>query len=312
MLFDWRRPAKYATPLLETWRRAHYDRSALAELPYTVAEGFAARRGVSRQQLLATARLTSAERLRLQEAATEAKADLAVDLTRVPLTRLATYVLSLDRQERSRRRIELTAALRSAASRAAGPHQGTWGRVVTVGDDSYSASGSATKRRRPLAVALAVHYLCAALATDHHGLWLSHRGDPLLVHPVGATALAHRVLDALALAPDRLVVVSDAWDNDPPGGAAQVLGVWRRRLDPDGRTEVVHLNPVYDPRTYSVRPLAPGVPSVGIRDGEDAATLVEVARFATGSARFVDLAGYLRTQVDRMLGGVAVTERRSA
>ncbi len=367
VLFDWRRPARYTTPLLETWRRAHYDRSALAELPYTVAEGFAARRGVSRETLLATARLTAAERLRLQSAATKAKADVTVDLTRVPLTRLATYVLSLDRHERSHRRAELTAALRASAGRAAGPQRGTWGRVVTVGDDSYSSSGSGVKRRRPLAVALAVHYLVEALAVEHHGLWLTHRGHPVLVHPVGTTPLAGRLLDALALVapsarpfvrpvddggpagdgrllatdldgtplrpdqvprpaarraasfgrllpetprrgdgedqpPDRVVVVSDAWDNDPPGGAAEVLRVWRQRLDPGGRTEVVHLNPVYDPRTYLVRPLAPGVPSVGIRDGEDAATLVEVARFATGTARFDDLVGHLRAQVARLLG----------
>ncbi|MCL2091739.1 MAG: hypothetical protein FWH11_11190 [Micrococcales bacterium] len=336
VLFDWRRPARYATPLLETWRRAHYDRSALAELPYTVAEGFAARRGVSREKLLATARLTAAERLRLQGAAAKAKTDVAVDLTRVPLTRLATYVLSLDRHERAHRRAELTAALRASARRAAGPHQGTWGRVVTVCDDSYSSYGSGVKRRRPLAVALAVHYLVEALAAEHHGLWLTHRGDPLLVHPVGTTPLASRLLDALALvAPnvpcrhmpsdtscpppppsvwcdgchriqprDRVVVVSDAWDNDPPGGAGEVLRVWRQRLDPTGRTEVVHLNPVYDPRTYQVRPLAPGVPSVGIRNGEDAATLVEIARFATGTARFDDLVGYLRHQA----GGVASLE----
>lgn len=330
VLFDWRRPARYATPLLETWRRAHYDRSAIAELPYTVAEGLAARRGVSREKLLATARLTAAERLRLQGAAAKVDVDLPVNLDTVPLTRLATYVLSLDRLERARRRGELTAALRTAAHRAAGPHRRTWGRVVTVGDDSYSSYGSGTKRRRPLAVALAVHYLAGALATEHHGLWLNHEGDSLLVHPTGTTPLATRLLDALELvephAPhrlqlcpqcpddrlpsdgrpgDRVIVVSDAWDNDPPGGAAEVLRVWRERVDPDGRTEVVHLNPVYDPRTYLVRPLAPGVPSVGIRDGEDAATLVEVARFATGAARFDDLVGYLNTQVARVLGDVA-------
>lgn len=339
VLFDWRRPTRYATPLLETWRRAHYDRSAIAELPYTVAEGFAARRGMPREKLLDTARLTAAERLRLQGAAAEAKADVAVDLTRVPLTRLAAYVLSLDRHERCHRRTELTAALRSSARRAAGPQQGTWGRVVTVCDDSYSSYGSGVKRRRPLAVALAVHYLVGALATEHHGLWLTHRGDPLLVHPVGATPLASRLLDALALVaptapplpwsldgggpadrgcctlpeapwcdgrddqpPDRVVVVTDAWDNDPPGGAAEVLRVWRQRLDPGGRAEVVHLNPVYDPHTYRVRPLAPGVPSVGIRNGEDAATLIEIARFATGAARFDDLVGHLRAQVARVLG----------
>ncbi|MCL2668991.1 MAG: hypothetical protein FWF02_15020, partial [Micrococcales bacterium] len=181
-----------------------------------------------------------------------------------------------------------------------------------------------------LAVALAVHYLAQALATEHHGLWLNHTGDPLLVHPTGTTPLAARLLDALelvephtphrlALCPpcpddrlpangrpgDRLIVVSDAWDNDPPGAAAQVLRAWRGRIDPEHRTEVVHLNPVYDPGTFLVRPLAPGVPSVGIRNGEDAATLVQIARFTTGTARFDDLTSYLDAQVAHMIGATS-------
>ncbi|MFG1653391.1 hypothetical protein ACGFIE_26015 [Micromonospora sp. NPDC049275] len=39
VLFDWRRPKRYETPMLEAWRRAHYEQRALYELPYTVAEG---------------------------------------------------------------------------------------------------------------------------------------------------------------------------------------------------------------------------------------------------------------------------------
>ncbi|MCL2782921.1 MAG: hypothetical protein FWD80_02975 [Propionibacteriaceae bacterium] len=305
-LFDWSSATRFDSPVLEAWRRAHYDKSALAELPYTVAEGFAGRRGVSRKALLTQARLTAGERLRLQSAADRTKVEVSLDLAGMPLTRLATYILSLERPDRARRSAELTDALRAAAARVAGPHRGTWGRVVTVGDDSYSSAGSGVKRRRPLAVALAVHYLAEALAVEHDGLWLVHRGDPLLVHPIGTTPLASRLLDALALAPDRLIVVSDAWDNDPPGGASEVLRVWRERVDPDSHTEVVHLNPVYDPRDLMVRPLAPGVPSVGIRDGEDAATLVEVARFATGLGHLDELTGYFATQVSRLLSNEAV------
>src|SRR6266511_3545997 len=97
---------------------------------------------------------------------------------------------------------------------------GTWGRVVAVLDDSFSSSGSTEKRRRPLAVALAANYLLEALAEAYTGLWLAHRGDPLLVHPIGPTPLGDRVPDALQRRPDRLVTVSHGWDNAPPGQAA--------------------------------------------------------------------------------------------
>src|SRR5262245_49285573 len=47
-LFDWRRRKRYATPILEAWRRAHYEQKSLYELPYTVAEGLASRHGIDR------------------------------------------------------------------------------------------------------------------------------------------------------------------------------------------------------------------------------------------------------------------------
>jgi hypothetical protein len=303
-LFDWRRPKRYDTPILEAWRRAHYDQRALYELPYTVAEGLAAQHGIDRARFLTgiAPKLTGGERLRLQAAAARQDAGaIGMDLAGVPLTRLAVYVLSLPRPERARRREELTGALRAAARRAAGRQAGTWGRVVAVLDDSYSAAGSGVKRRRPLAVALATHYLLDALAGDYAGLWLTHRGDPLLVHPTGPTGLGERVLDGLERRPDRLVVVSDGWENAPPGQAAEVLRVWRARLDPGQRTGVVHLNPVYDADTFDVRRLAPGVATVGVRDAEDAAALIELARFATGEAGFDELRRHLADRVERFL-----------
>ncbi|KAA2257540.1 hypothetical protein F0L68_24900 [Solihabitans fulvus] len=302
-LFDWRRPARYETPILESWRRAHYETTAIFELPYTVAEGLAGQRGMTRAKFLEGIEpmLTARERLRLQSSAERLGArSVSMDLATAPLTRLALFALSLPRPERARRREELTEALRASARRTAGAQAGTWGRVVSVLDDSYSSSGSSTKRRRPLAIALATHYLLAELAGDHTGLWLTHRGDPLLVHPVGATGLGARVLDGLEHRPDRLVIVSDGWDNAPPGQAAEVLRIWRERLDPERRTDIVHLNPVYDSEEFDVRRLEPGVATVGVRDAEDIPALVELARFGSGSATFAELRAHLAGLVDKV------------
>src|SRR6266511_1704943 len=258
-LFAPHRQTRYDTPILETWRRAHYTTAALYKLPYTVAEGLAAKHGIDR-------------------------------------------VLFLERI--SARRFGPPPAVRWA---------GTWGRVVAVLDDSFSSSGSTEKRRRPLAVALAANYLLEPLAEAYTGLWLAHRGDPLLVHPIGPTPLGDRVLDALQRRPDRLVIVSDGWDNAPPGQAAEVLRVWRERLDPEGSTSVVHLNPVFDANDFDVRRLAPGIPTVGVRDAEDAPALVELARFSAGTATLSELRAYLAERVDRFLAtGVRRPERGGA
>ncbi|UNO43315.1 hypothetical protein [Streptomyces sp. MST-110588] len=296
----------YATPLLETWRRAHYEQAALYELPYTAAEGFAARHGIPREVFLKriAPRMTRLETLRLQESARRrGAAGVETDLSTMPLTRLAAYVLSLPAEDCLRRRAELTHALESAAGRVAGTHRGSWGKVTAVLDDSFSASGSGHKRRRPLAVALACHYLLAALAGDYTGLWTSGRSDALLASPYGPTPLGRRILDALDTAPSRLVIVSDGWDNAPPGLAGEVLRVWRTRLDPGRRTSVVHLNPVYDAAGFDVRRLSATVPTAGIRDAEDLPALVELAQFAEGRTGLAELTAYMDSRAAHMTSG---------
>ncbi|WP_137989712.1 hypothetical protein [Streptomyces vilmorinianum] len=301
-LFTPGRRVRYEHPYLDAYRRARYEQGALYELPFTVAEGFAARHGIPRERFLEriAPRMTRLERLRTERAS---------DLTVMPLTRLALYVLSLPFGERVARRAELTGALRAAAGRVAGPYAGTWGRVAAVLDDSYSASGSAVKRRRPLAVALGCHFLLEALAAPgaYAAHWTSGGADPLLVRPWGPTPLGTRILDALEgpAAPDRLVIVSDGWDNAPPGLAGEVLRVWRTRLDPERRTSAVHVNPVYDAAGFDVRRLAPSVPTAGIRDAEDLAALVEIAQFAEGRTGLAQLRAYLDRRVELFLKGAS-------
>ncbi len=79
--------------------------------------------------------------------------------------------------------------------------------------------------------------------------------------------------------------------------------MWRTRLDPERRTGVVHLNPVYDAGGFDVRRLAPGVPTAGIRDAEDLAALVEIAQFAQGRTGFAELRAYLDRRVEAFLAG---------
>ncbi|MEU8804109.1 MULTISPECIES: hypothetical protein [unclassified Spirillospora] len=304
----------FKTPIFEQWRRAHYEQAAIYELPYTVAEGFAAKHGVPREVFLERIqpRMTRLERLRLQENARKAAVEnVRADLGEMPLTRLASYVLSLSLDARAERRAELTEALRTAARRVAGAARGSWGTVTAVLDDSYSATGSGQKRRRPLAVALASNYLLEALAKEYTPLWTSGRTDELLVYPFGPTPLGQRIIDALETRPERLLIVSDGCDNAPPGLAADVLRIWRTRLDPGHRRApgqrvmIAHLNPVYDADDFDVRRLAPTVPTAGIRDAEDLPTLVELARFAEGRVGLAQLRAHLDDRAARFLGDLS-------
>ena len=293
----------YTTPLLEKFRQAHYDQTALFELPFTVAEGLAAKHGIPRDVFLERIepRLTAAERLRLLGAAAREGGTIAIDLGRTPLTKLALYVLSLKPEARRERREELHAALEQATARTLRRASVPLGRVAAVLDNSYSASGSTEKRRRPLGVALAAHYLLSASAREYRAFWTTPIEDPLLQNARGQTDLATPLLESLAWAPDLVVVVSDGYDNEPPNAVAEVARVFRTKLDPARRTSIVHANPVFASELFAPRGLGAFVPTVGIRDAEDLPTVLGFARFAEGTAPLSELEDYLAARVRRLL-----------
>jgi hypothetical protein len=297
VLFGLERP-RFETPLFELFRRAHYEQRAIYELPYTVAEGLAARHGIAREVFLRgiEPHLTKLERLRLQSHALALGVEQVAeqDLSRHDLTRLAIYFLSLHRSEREQRFTELDAAMRNAARRIAGRSSVRLARVALVADNSYSASGSRDKAQRPLALALAADYLLREIATQPSTHWVTPVSSLIELRASGHTDLATPILAALDQRPELLVVLSDGYDNDPPGGAGEVLRVFRERLDPEHRVGLVHLSPVYDADAIALRGLHPTIPTLGIRDAENIPMLLTFARFADGRAELSELQDYLQ------------------
>ena len=120
-LFRGWKERRYQEPLFEAFRAAHYADEALYALPFTIAEGLAAGRGVPREVFLEriAPRLSAGERLRLQGTTERVLGErVALDLGTLPPTRLASYALSLPAEERAARREELSRALDRAAHRA--------------------------------------------------------------------------------------------------------------------------------------------------------------------------------------------------
>jgi hypothetical protein len=305
-LFRGWKERRYAEPLFQAFREAHYADEAIYALPFTIAEGLAARRGVRREVFLEriAPRLSAGERLRLQGATQRVLGEsVDLDLGTAPPTRLASYVLSLPAAERAARKGELAGALDRAAHRAAARAGARFGRVAAVLDASYSSSGSSEKRRRPLAVALAASALLRAASREYQAFWSPGLApeDEILVEARGATDLARPLLQALGWGADVIAIVSDGYENDPPSGAAEVLRVYEARLRRPGGPFIVHLNPVFDAEGYAPRPLSPAAPTVGLRDAEDLPTMLGFARFAAGAASLSDLLAYLAGRAARFV-----------
>lgn len=296
----------FRTPLLETFRRAHYSQHAVYQLPYTVAEGLAARQGIPRERFLreVEGHMTRHEKLRLLRTSQAAGVTFDLDLARIPLTRLALYVLSLAPAQREERDEALDRALREAARTAIRRTPLSLERVAAVLDRSYSSSGSSERRRRPLAVALAARYLLEAAAREFRAFWTLPPERDLLVTPRGQTDLCTPLLDALDWAPDLILIVSDGFENDPVGATEMALGAFRRRLcrAGDPGPSVIHLNPVFDSDRFQPRPLGPSIPTVGLRDAEDIPTMLDFARYAEGTASLTELEKRLEERACFFLG----------
>jgi len=310
----------FITPLFESFRQAHYSQEALYDLPYTIAAGLAHRHKIPQEDFLRriAPRMTAAERLRLLgTAAREGVEEVTFDLGRAPLTKLCLYILSLSFDERRTREAELSASLSSAAERALRRTPTRLGRVAAVLDRSFSTSGSQEKRHRPLAVALGVHALLRKTATEFRAFYTAplssnqEGADPILITPFGQTGIAAPLLGALEWNPDLVVIVSDGYENDPPGAASEVVRLFRAHVKGGRRVSFVHANPVFDSDRYMPRTLGEALPTIGLRDAEDLLTMLGFARFADGTAPLAELEAYLAMRLPRLLrrvqGAVAAT-----
>ncbi|OED43566.1 hypothetical protein AB833_03480 [Chromatiales bacterium (ex Bugula neritina AB1)] len=308
LLFGLKKQSSYSIPLFETYRQAHYSKTAVYQLPYSIAEGFAQRHNIPRDEFLRriAPMMTPHEKLRMQNAATRQAArltgkhgELAIDLGTTSLTRLALYVLSLPLKERTARALELHESLQRAAIRVQKRHPITSNRVAAVLDASRSARGSRQKLNRPFAIALGVHYLLQAGCGAYQAFWTpsDDRPDhyPFLREAEGATALADPVIDALQWQPDLLVIVSDGYENDPPDSVNRIVIAAQKYITGTRETEIVHANPVFDPEHFSPRPLGNAIPTVGLRDVEDLPTMLEFSGFVSGQLTLAQLENYLLT-----------------
>ncbi|QIR38199.1 hypothetical protein HCG51_16760 [Tolypothrix sp. PCC 7910] len=294
----------YETELFEKFRQAHFSEQAIYDLPFTVAEGLAAKHKVKRDVFLTRIQqqMTVGEKLRFQGAAERTeKVEIDLDLGKLPLTKLALYILSLPLERRKEQREIFHQALERSARSVLKKAPLKLGKVAAVLDCSYSSSGSSEKRRRPLGVAVATHYLLQAASQEYRAFWTVPTEDALQVRPHGQTDLATPLLAALGSGADLVVIVSDGCENYPPKGAAEVLRIFRAKLDPGRRTSIIHCNPVFNSEDFSLRNLSASIPTVGLRDAEDLPTMLGFARFADGSAPLSELEAYLAERVQQML-----------
>ncbi len=304
------RAGNYQHPMLDAYRQARFSNTALLQLPLTTIEGLAPNRDVGRDTVLTKANLTALETQRTLD---EREAlGLSVDseaLGKLSLTKLCLYFLSKPPTERNEKHEVFRHVFARAVGRTthatsqalASANHGT--QVACVLDASRSMRGSSSKKNRPLAVALGVHLQLEAatrkLGLAYSAFWTGKPRNVDALSAYGQTDLSLQLLEALTTSPSLVIVVSDGYENDPPSAAAWVVAEYRR-FSKDA-CAFVHINPVFDEESLTPRALGHSIPTVGIRDAEDLATVLGFARFAEGHATLSALEAYLKSCADILL-----------
>ncbi|MCA9191020.1 MAG: hypothetical protein KDB03_04645 [Planctomycetales bacterium] len=314
-LFSLKESKQFQDPLYDAFLRAHFSKQAVFELPFTVAEGLAARHGIRRDEFLRKIgpMMTRTEKLRLQNAANRTnKVAMEFDLSAAPLTGLALYILSLPLEQRKQRAEEYHAALFAAANRVAQRSSLKAEKTAAVMDRSRSTWGTRERRRRPLAIAVAMHYLLSSVSAEFRSFWSPAHGDKpseyspheyaFLVDAGGQTDLATPLLNAIAWRPNEIVIVSDGYENSPTGAVNQIVCAYRERLQTKHPISFIHTNPVFDAEHFSPKRLGDAVLTIGLRDAEDLSASMRFAKFAAGEATQAELETFLSHSAETYIG----------
>lgn len=299
---------KYTTPLFESFRKAHFSQRAVYQLPYTIAEGLAAKHGISRKTFLSgiSPNMTSGEKLRMTNATSALDVRIDFDLRGAHLTKLALYICSLTIEQRKLREVEFTSALEVAAARAFRHSPIRLGRVAAILDRSYSSSGSTEKARRPLAIAIGTSALLRQASASYCPFWtptLPNSAPELFVESRGQTNLADPFLSALEWGATMIIIVSDGHENDPPSAMARLAERHQQYRVALGQSPlpILHLNPAFDSQDYSPRSLGPNIPTIGLRNAEDALTQLAFAKFVDGTSPLSELERFLSQRIPEFL-----------
>lgn len=304
-VFEHREVSRFESPLLEAWRAAHYAQEAMYRLPYSIAEGFAAKHGVDRKRFLEriAPQMTVRERQRMQASSQKVgvSKELSGALASMRLEHIVPYVLSLPHAERTEKAAELAEHIARAAKKTAARADAVSGTIASVLDTSYSSRGSREQKNRPLATAIGARYLFDAISGDHRAFYTRAPAEPafpFLDEARGQTSIARPLLDALETQPQWVVIVSDGWENNPPGGAHGVVRLFEEAgLGAD--TAILHVNPVFDSERYEPRRLSPLIPTIGVRTAADILAVLPYVEFAAGRRPASQLEHTLRVQALR-------------
>ena len=301
-LYKFKKSKHFNTALFEKFRQAYYSQSAVYSLPFTVAEGLAEKHGIERSEFLEKIEpmMTGAEKAKFFNSAAKNKVDLNFKLSSMSTTKLFSYILSLDLNQRDERKEELLNAVSVASKRENKFIKQDFSSTALIIDNSYSMGGSLQKKHRPLAVCLAVKSIMEKADKSLKVYKTSDSMSDLFTYPKGATCIASKLLDALEGGAKEIIILSDGFENAPFGGVEEVINCWKK-IERSEKVKFIHLNPVYNSTDFQIQSLSEKVTTCGIRDASEIENVLTFARFKADVYKLSQVDNYQSKMVKRYL-----------
>lgn len=259
--FLFNKKKEYSEKLFNTYHAAKKDKTKIYELPYSIAEGFAAYHNIPREEFLKKIKhkMTSGEKLRLQETGKKYNVKIDADWTKFNLVQLLKYL-------RTQKTIPVKAKtiVKTLSEKVNVPDVVKNSKVRVVLDNSLSSIGSKEKHYHPIAVSQAMSYVLEYNCIDFKEILVNGNKTNVLVPVQGSTSLGKTILKALQDRPEYLIILSDGYENEPSGLTSQIIHAYKNKIDK--HLKVLHFNPVFASETEKPRELGDSILTVGLRD----------------------------------------------
>lgn len=268
-------------PLLKAFRESKTDLSKGKSLPLETLQGIRStyHENVTQKDLLELVKktLTKTQKKNVQKKAKEAGVEVEFNPMSYSLVELYIYAFEMGMTP------EIKVAINDKTKKVAKSLPFKFEKVGVLLDDSYSMSGSADQKLRPMAMALALKDVITYTAKKAIITGLRGINSEELLRPQGHTSLADGLLKLLEKEVDTVFILSDGYENAPAGRLAEVLGLVRRI---GNHTPVYHINPVVAAESKkAVKQLADDIPVLTVSQPEQLGVIMMRSMLASDPKR---------------------------
>ena len=245
------------------------DKDKLAKLPATVAEGFMTKFNMTTEEfwsLFSTkgGQFTKKEQRTKSKSVAKAGVSTGFDMNKSNLFDLLVYLKALDSLPMTV--TEVKKLLQKKAKEAANSIGFTLDKTAVILDTSKSMFGTKEQPYHPMLRGMAISLILKEVSTSFKE-YRTNDSKSLFPKLMNQSNYADSLIQALKEGHQTIVIVGDGYENAPFEGAAhQILFAYKKKIDNDNKTMIIHFNPVFASESMDVRSLSTLSQSIGVRD----------------------------------------------